>query len=134
MRDIKFRAWYDRVMYSDVQDEYDSLFPSFGSILDLVQNGPQCNISAVMQYTGLKDKNGVEIYEGDVVNFVIDGEDERSEVFFDLGGFSVRARNTDPVYTPYLGEIPECYIEVIGNVWENPELMEVDSESKKSGS
>jgi uncharacterized phage protein (TIGR01671 family) len=69
----------------------------------------------LMQYTGLKDKNGVEIYEGDIVRFLdIDGVDSVTEVEFREGGFYPFAPDF----------IHWCNVEVIGNIYENPELLE----------
>lgn len=80
----------------------------------------------LMQSTGLKDKNGVEIFEGDIVladgvkKIVTFGEQEHEEDFGDLIyyiGFNVYTK------MGYSSVIPMEY-EVIGNIWENSELLE----------
>lgn len=70
----------------------------------------------IMQYTGLKDKNGKEIYEGDIGT---DINDDMYEVRFDDGAFVVIRDGN--VIEP-LSEV-ESYMEVIGNIYENPELI-----------
>jgi len=112
MREIKFRAWNKttrKMLPGNVAISTDgTLFGAFP--------GYEYEI---MQYTGLKDKNGREIYEEDVVNYWFDGYDETSEVFYDYGCFAVNAKNNDPEYKPCLGLVDIENIEVIGNVWEN---------------
>lgn len=66
------------------------------------------------QYTGLKDKNGVEIYEGDIVC----NEGFKEKVYWDeFYGWVVSDE-------AMLGEVNFARIQVIGNIYENPELLE----------
>ena len=70
------------------------------------------------QYTGLKDKNGNEIFEGDIVSYF---RNELAVIVYRNGGVDIRSlswRDCEPLQRR-LGEI-----EVIGNIYENPELLE----------
>ncbi|EGP5600618.1 hypothetical protein O5W32_001388 [Enterococcus faecium] len=78
---------------------------------------------AVMQSTGLKDKNGVEIFEGDIVKTLgADLEVTFSTIKFEEGAFCVDYKDlgTEFVFL-YFVDSP---LEVIGNIWENSELLE----------
>ena len=78
----------------------------------------------LMQSTGLHDKNGVEIFQGDVVKIVYDGEPFIGVVVYDLGEADFKATNNREDYGnnfQYL-TVGES-IEVIGNVWENEDLL-----------
>jgi len=84
----------------------------------------------LMQFTGLKDKNGKEIFEGDIVRYIL-GKNTFTEVITynkDLAGFGFLSISIDDDYVFTLGELIEnldlSSIEVIGNIYENPELLE----------
>jgi uncharacterized phage protein (TIGR01671 family) len=125
MREIKFRAWDGEKMWNgfELRTERFVYPPS-------VAEGPQKNL-AFMQYTGLKDKNGAEIYEGDVLRWV-DWREELTEApdvyrvdWLDREArFSVNCfrsgRQIDPKDDLLL---LDDEFEVIGNVYENPELL-----------
>ena len=76
----------------------------------------------LMQYTGLKDRNGVEIYEGDIVQYF---RNELAEIIFQNGGVDIRGLSSmdrEPLQSR-LG-----FMEVLGNIYENPELLERETE------
>lgn len=72
------------------------------------------------EYTGQKDKNGQEIYEGDVVATVVNGYRYVQEVVWSdiANGFSFRSHGCGPIFHK-----SSC-MEVIGNIHDNPELLE----------
>lgn len=71
----------------------------------------------LMRSTGVLDKNGKEIFEGDVVNIF---DEKLSKIYFSEGAFCVEVLNGGTPLHVYLSE----HLELIGNIYENPELLE----------
>ena len=114
MRELKFRAW-DGVCFRffDIRENCDCDFSDF--YLGLGKETP------IEQYTGLKDKNGKEIYEGDLVLDTYYDDNERYIVkwYNDAVVFGMQSLEDADDY-----KLPLESLEVIGNIHENPELLE----------
>ena len=133
MREIKFRAWDERnrdMVYSEEEDSFyiDLEGANFSYCYDNQTardfNKPIIRYASyeLMQYTGLKDKEGKEIYEGDILR--LDGGrlvEVRWHPF--AAQFDSRAINSKGMARP-LADRPQFFSEVIGNIYENPELLE----------
>lgn len=127
MRDIKFRAWdYDTntMIYPDSKLETIFCFDRVG--LSVYQgNGSELSSFELMQHTGLKDKNGVEIYEGDIL---YKNGYWAIRIEYDNGSFMVRdldkVRYNNKCLNWYISSFDINSWEVIGNIYENPDLLE----------
>lgn len=126
MRKIKFRVWDKKLMKMLVVKEIDFEYKiAILKVSDLSIAKRTFDEIELMQFTGLFDKNGVEIYEGDIVvdNF---GPQIQMVVKWDDAGFRTFGKYDGKNYVGYVGHTNICgnnTCMVIGNIYENKELL-----------
>ena len=128
MRDIKFRAWDGEKMRSpNLINTSNSLSPLTCYTIDDLEPG-HFDVDNLMQFTGMYDKNGKEIYEGDIVK--VWGDDKNiATIFYKCACFMLEwhdGSNYDLLgwYSFKRGAASDPKdFEVIGNIHENPELL-----------
>ena len=126
MREIKFRAWDNDKMYKCIVGNTDVKDNDY--ICPLVWDKERkdwlhSDTCKIMQYTGLKDKNGKEIYEGDILLYLTK---TKTVVSYKNGAFVRNYRNSNMYLLYDTLAVDGCLedYEVIGNIYENPELLE----------
>ena len=124
MRDIKFRAWdkqLKRMYYDGSSDISNCLtYAIDGGMLTYDSKSS----FTLMQYTGLKDKNGKEIYEGDIMSSCLKHNVIEGIVFYQAPSFVMKKTKRARTWTTFnLAETENQFQEVIGNIYENPALL-----------
>lgn len=141
-RPIKFRVWDTKrevvadvaIIHFDAKEGYVIVTDEYVWNEDPETGEAECQIMLsdceLMQYTGLKDKNGKEIYEGDILKLYF--EEDKLEDWFWL---SLKDEERERGYVYLEVKYPEIFaqalpddFEVIGNIYENPELLNQLSE------
>lgn len=126
MREIKFRVWvkdrkavFEVVLINYVTKKVTYLLERVGHLLSIIDE--KFNDIELMQYTGLKDMRGKEIYEGDIL-FESFGE-RYYKVVFENASFRAEAEGNFEEYSLDLIDVVAQGCEVVGNIYENHELI-----------
>ena len=152
-REIRFRVWDSKAEHfwkdgSSGEDGYGwnedwlcitmdgqvAIFDSASSVYVKSISAEQDRF-VIQQFTGLKDKNGKEIYEGDILlgRFILDKVEDH--IFLSLTEEEKKTQSkvfvVEDIFYPYTNQIPED-LEVIGNIYENPNLLS-DTKSHNRG-
>ena len=116
-RSLEFRAWDGKNM----NHSYSYSGPAIknGSLAEFFQHN---FFNTIMQYTGLKDRNGTKIFEGDIVRNT--DQDELDTIISWIQDACCFGRICGGTETWFLYQFQAEEYEVVGNIYENPELPE----------
>lgn len=128
----KFRCWFkDSRIQEAHMVEWDKL-KEFVGLGRLIDDSKKSTLFILMQSTGLKDKKGVEVFQGDVVvheegEYSYKGIVLKDKYYFYIEGVNINdSFSFDDISNTLIGEAD---LEVIGNIYENPELLEPANEN-----
>lgn len=140
MKVLKFRAWHKELkkMYpvlsmEQINTKHMRTYSSQGDIFSI-------NEIELMQWTGLQDKESRDIYEGDIINNPINtvhgahnqygiirfGEHETSDDYYASGAYGFYIEYLNNVFRSTVDSLPMKDIILLGNIYQNPELMEIN--------
>jgi len=122
-REIKFRAWdidSSEMLYTDKDNNRNDFFFSFSEgyfelYLSVENDYPDNRNIKLMQSSGIKDIDGISIYEGDLIKGY--GNDAHEVIFAD-GAYYLKKNNSSIRLSRTCGAL-----KIIGNIYENPELL-----------
>lgn len=123
MREIKFRAWDKKIQqFIDAKEIVINDGKVFRNWRDYEDYIPDDNTIELVWFTGLVDKDGVGIFDGDIVRCF---SHSLSKVEVKKGCFGL---TSDGLHEPYFAPFSDIYgySEILGNIYENPELLEVN--------
>ena len=127
MRRLKFRVWNNKIktwlVWFTIRDD--------GTILDSNLSGAYENWQEdciIEQATGIEDKNGTMIYQGDIIQFVVGDEAYVREVIKEpeLACFTLNKKGSTPYSFLEMYQMNVDEFEVIGNIHKNPELLKAN--------
>lgn len=124
MREIKFRVWDEQFKRMSKKPEQIRLNIANGNVHGS-RSGGNVETWRLMQYTGLKDKSGIDIYEGDIVRFdVMKGDDDNQPYqSYEKGVVSINPSGVS--FGKWVYEYVTNMV-IIGNIHSHPELLEGD--------
>lgn len=125
MREIIFRGQNPRSK-EWIYGYFNGLENSFARIIDTNNITRLVSPKTVGQYTGLCDKNGNKIFEGDIIQSIESGKTGEIQYFPEHTAFLIFVRCSvidSRCYLDYLGEVKPSILKVIGNIHDNPELL-----------